>query len=231
MHDYLISSYKYGTEPFDLVKRRFPDLKITKRSKNTVCLHTEAEQAAKCACDILIYDIAQFEIADIISEFPFDLATKRSIFERAVVISNKAVLRYPVMRSLTEYFTEHSSLVLEGYVLFRMDDTAEIWERCVTKSIEDYLQECRLRELAGTFFRMISEGGSRIILIINTNSSFTLANDSGMQIDYPPQSEASLMYMLRSMSPDEIVLYDMSDGKNDDFINAVKKEFEAVRLV
>lgn len=226
LQKYNISSYKYGIDISELLSDRLGAENVTKLNDNSAVMCVDSkERAADVMCDIILHDLAQFELADMINDLPFELNEKKRILIAAVGYSRRAALRIPVRRALFAFFSENDSLVPEGFILFRMADTVELWERCVEKAAEDVLLGDEREELFELLCSLLPDNNAHLLLIINPDTSITLIDDDGTHIDYPCGSEEIIMGIILTVSPAEIELCDMSDGVMDEFIAALGRAF------
>ena len=226
LQTYLISSYKYGIDISEVLSNRLGAENVSKVNYSCANVTVESkEQIADAICDVLLLDIAQFELADMINELPFELSEKKRILIGAVAYSRRAALRIPVRRALFAFFSENNSLVLEGFILFRMADTVELWERCVEKAAEDVMLGDEREELLELLCSLLPENDAHILLIINPDTSITLIDEDGTHIDYPCGCEEAIMGIMLTISPAEIELFDMSEGIMDEFVVALKRAF------
>lgn len=183
-------------------------------------------------CDLLVCDIAPFELVDMINELPLDYHMSKAVLKNSIAYAKKAVMKYPIREALTEYFKENESLVIEGFIMFRMQSTREIWERCVEKAAEDSILLMGQSELAALLYEIIKMCcGSEIVLILRDDGTCTIIDAQEKHIDYPKESCDNVLGMLCAMSPDTVTVYDMANGKQEKLLAAVSRLFgEKVRV-
>lgn len=180
-------------------------------------------------CDFIIYDVSQFELADMINELPFDLQTRKEILLSSVSYARKATVKAPIIAALRDYFAENDSLVIEGFVMFRMKETREIWERCVEKATEDnaiFSEQYELATLIGELVGLSASGSKAIVLVIRKDGTCTIIDDYDTHIDYPAEAGDSIVGMLVSMMPESICIYDLSGIDENDLVKCVCGIFE-----
>ena len=226
MQTFTICSYKYGIDVSEPLICRAGELSVER--VNDCCARIccdDIKELASLVCEVILTDLSQFEIADMINELPFELEQKKRILISAVGYSRRAALRIPVRRALFEYFSQSNRLVLEGFITFRMQDTVELWERCVEKAAEDIFLAEEKAELIQILCSLLPRDDIHVLLIVNPDCSLTLIDETGIQTDYPRGSEESIMGALIAISPAEIMLCDMSDGVMHEFIRALNSAF------
>lgn len=235
MRIFRIYSYKYNIDIAKLIKRRFNAagmnysiLKSTEQAVEIGITDDEPELFCRALCEILLSDIMQFELADIIRGIPTSLEIKREILMRAVSYAYKAAVRTPVRQALCEYFSDNDSLVLEGFITFRMPDTLEIWERCVEKAAEDCLLTVQQEELAQLICDLVSlcpESIKEVIVIVRKDGSCTVVDEDDNHIDYPCSAYDSVMSILLTLDPERILIYDMTGNTEGELISSLKSVF------
>ena len=190
----------------------------------------EDEKDALCSavCDVILDDLAPYEICDIMRDLDFEQDMRSKILHGAGVYAKKAAMRSNVRTALYDYFRENNALVLEGFIMFRMHDTREIWERCVEKATEDVILSEEEYELATLLYELIncySNTPREVTLIIHEQTGYSIIDDMGTHIDYPEEATDSVLGMLCSIAPDVINVYDMTAEKKPSVTESVKKLF------
>lgn len=233
MCNFQIYSCKYGVDISDLLRRRlsaagckFDVLAESEKLIELKISNEDTELLAAAVCELILYDLVQFELADMINELPFALEAKRDILCGAVGYARKAAMRTPVKNALYDYFSGNDTLVAEGFILFRMADTREIWERCIEKATEDMLLLEEQYELAWLICEMADKCSERkkdAVLIIRKDGSCILIDENDTHIEYP--DGLSVMNALMSLSPEFINVYDMLGNENNELISSLKGAF------
>lgn len=235
MRSVTLSTLEYDVDIPELLIRRLrrngSKYKITDSAERSLTISVyedDMDGVIDSVCDLILLDIAQFEIADIVRSQSLSLSDQKLVLIEAIGYS-KTISRTSVRRAIAEHFSENDSLVIEGFVRFRMRDTMLIWERCVDKATEELLIKIEHMELMGllsAFVKMHPTRINEVAVIIRPDGACSLTDDSDTHIDYPPDAAESLLSLLISLSPQRITVYDMSDGLSSGLLNSIYRVFE-----
>lgn len=241
MRNLIVSTLEYDVNISDLLLRRMREsssgncetFTVAKNTPDTVelsiCNDTQFDDFLDAVSDLLLFDLSQFEIADMVKALPLTLDDQKIVLIEAIRYSKTAALRSSVRRSLKDHYQDSDSLVLEGFLRFRMRDTVRIWERCVDKAAEELLlrtERMELMGILGAFVRMRPARIKEVALILRPDGACSLTDDSDTHIDYPPDAYDSLVSLLISLSPRRITVYDLSDGICADLLTSIHRVFE-----
>ncbi|MEG1559912.1 MAG: sporulation protein YtxC [Clostridia bacterium] len=199
-----------------------------------IASETDFEACISATTELILMDISQFEIAKLVNDIPFELEARREILKEAIRYAKNAAMRTPVRRDLTRHFKESENLVLEGFIRFRMHETALIWERAVDKAAEEYLISLEQRELnlfLSEFANLRESIVEEVTLILTAEGNCILTDDSNSRIEYGKDGFDVLISVLVSLSPGMITVYDLSMGDCDELIRSIDRVFnERVRV-
>lgn len=241
MRSLFVSTLEYDLNISDLLLRRLrktpsgaswktaPDKAKADSLELVIVDDTGFDDFLDAVSDLLLYDLSQFEIADMVKALPLSLPDRKIVLLEAIRCSKTAAVRSSVRRALKEHYSECDSLVLEGFIRFRMQDTLRIWERCVDKAAEELFlrtERMELMGLLGAFVRMRPARIKEVALILRPDGACSLTDDSDTHIDYPPDAYDSLVSLLVSLSPRRITVYDLSDGLCADLLTSIHRVFE-----
>lgn len=209
------------------------DYTITESSEHSLCIDTSSPERmdafCNAVCNLLASDIAKFELAEIVRALPASHEEKKQILSDAIRYSNHATIRSKILREIKEHFKDSHILILEGFVRFRMSDTLRTWERCVDHAVEEMLliaEQKELLDLIGSFARLAPTSIEQISIILQEDGSCSLTNDMDTHVDYPKESANSIIDLLISLSPKQIVVYDLSNGNSLELLHAIYRIFE-----
>lgn len=237
MGEYSVNTSEYGVDIKKLIDRRLKQvsskLEIKCRNENTVTVIIDTEKEMEKWCSalsrLLLHDIAPFELAKIVNELPFEIEEKEEILTEAVK-NSKNVLGYNSTRlKLHEYFKDNDSLNIEGFVLFRMNDTKSKWEACVDEAINEFADRNEYLELMSvwaSFAKMSPSRISQVTVILHPDGSCTLTDESDSRIDCSKCTFDGIVSVLVGLAPEHITVYDMSAGENRGMAELLVRVFE-----
>ena len=180
-------------------------------------------------CDLLLKDLAHFEMARLVNDMPLSLSDKQLILPEAIKASRSVAAANGIKRMLREYFEENRHLNLEGFLRFRMQDVIRSFERCVESACEELLIKTEYLELMNVlsaFVRFQQPKIREVSLIMNADGSCTLTDDSDSRIDYARGKNDNLVSVLVSLAPEKITVYDLSCGNNAMLADMLRRVFD-----
>ncbi|HHT86237.1 MAG TPA: hypothetical protein GXZ61_01025 [Clostridiales bacterium] len=187
------------------------------------------EVFCEAVCSLIANDIAKFELAELVKSLPATLDEKKQILSDAIRYSKHSTIRSRLYRDIKKHFEDSDLLILEGFVRFRMAETMRTWERCVDHAVEEMLliaEQKELLELIGSFARLSPASVEQISIILQEDGSCSLTNDMDTHVDYPKESVDSVIDLLISLSPKQIIVYDLSNGKSVELLHTIYRIFE-----
>ena len=233
--------YSIGTEKYEadiswLLLRRLEKLgcSIVPMGDET-CARAEIEgsvqmeQWCTAVAELLLMDLAQFEIAYMVNELPISLEEKKNVLPEAIRTARRYTGIGAVQSALVEYFAENTHLQLEGYMNFRMKEYRGEWERCVLKAADELLLDAEYMELMrvlAAFVKLRSPHAGEIYVILNPDGSCTFTDDKDIRIDYERCTTDGIMSVLVGLAPEGITVYDLSGGRCASLFANLQRVFE-----
>lgn len=233
--------YSIGTERYEaditaLLRRRMKKLGCHMAPEGDVAYASAEVQGAvqmeewcTAVAELLLMDLAQFEIAYMVNELPISLEEKKTVLPEAIHIARRAGEIGAVQSGLVGYFRENEHLQLEGYMRFRMKDCRREWERCVLKAADELLLDAEYMELMrvlAAFMKLRSPKAGDIYLILNPDGSCTFTDDRDIRIDYERCTGDGIMSVLVGLAPESITVYDLSGGRCATLFDDLQRIFE-----
>lgn len=186
-------------------------------------------QWCEAVAELLLMDLAQFEIAYMVNGLPLTLEEKKAVLPEAICMAKRASGLEKLQGELMDYFEGNSYLSLEGYIRFRMQDYRRQWERCVYAAADEMLlndEYTELLKVLSAFVKLRSSGVGEVYVILNPDGSCTFTDDNEVRIDYEQCSEEGIMSVLVGLSPDRITVYDLSGGRSVELYDNLIRVFD-----
>lgn len=232
-----VATEKYNVDLRQLLKRRMERLngfiEISGEAPTTAfcALYGEEEMLEWCKAvsQLILYDLAQFEIAAMVNRLPISLEEKKAVLPEAVLLSRKKCDRAAVEASLLEYFTQNEHLLLEGFISFRMKEQLLQWERCILCAADELVINAEYMELMrvlAAFIQLRAPRSSEVCVILNPDGSCTFTDDNEVRIDYEKCTDDGIMSVLVGLAPKRITVYDLSGGKSRDIAQNLIRVFD-----
>lgn len=237
MGKYSINTHEYDIDLKRLIERRLKQvsskLEVKNEDKYTVYAFIETQKELEKWCSalsrVLLHDIAPFELAKTVDDIELELEEKEEVLTQAVKFA-KNVLGYNAIRKkLHEYFEDSDSLNLEGFVLFRMDDTKAEWDGCVDEALREFAVRNEYLELMSvwaSFARMSPSRMEQVNVILHPDGSCTLTDETDSRIDCSKCTFDGIVSLLVGLAPEHITVYDMSAGENKGMAEMLLRVFE-----
>ena len=244
---YSIGTNEYEADVEKLIRRRLSrqepltlPIAAEKRiggSFVTVGTDSDEERLALSAAlaEVLTEDIRYFAIADMAAKLPFSPGEKRRILTAALENSCRFIDLSAVAARIFDYLSSNNTLILEGFLRFRMQDVLETWSVCVDAAAEQQILADEFRELSaliGLFaaFRPLEEPALTVVLHHDGSCTITEQRDEGegFRIDCAPECGDSVTDLIRGMEPRSIRIVDMSLGKCEKLRTAISERFGAL---
>ncbi len=233
---YSIGTDKYEADICWLLKRRLEKLGCSAVPTGDsayacaeLCGAVQMEEWCAAVAELLLMDLAQFEIAYMINDLPISLEDKKTLLPEAIRLARRSSGIGNVQSELVEYFGENTHLQLEGYMDFRMKEYRREWERCVLKAADELLLDAEYMELMrvlAAFVKLRSPRAEDIYLILNPDGSCTFTDDKDIRIDYEQCTGDGIMSVLVGLAPESITVYDLSGGRCASLFENLKRVFE-----
>ncbi len=233
-----VSTYEYDADIPRLIKRRLKRLGVSLNlregeGKKTAAaqLETETDMDAWCAAvaEVLLYDIAHFELARLVNDLPISLEQKKLALPEAIKSARGVGTPQALKREIAQHYEENESLILEGYVRFRMKDVQKAWEFTVVRAVEEILinnEYLELMSVLSAFVQLQTPRIKDVSVILNPDGSCTLTDDMNSRVDYEKCTGDGVVSILVGLAPERITVYDLSGGKNTMLAEILIRVFE-----
>lgn len=146
-----------------------------------------------------------------------------------------------IFKNLMEYFEGSNSLILDGFVNFRLKDYMKDLEEVVDKAVDDFLMEREYREfirLLRYFVDIQEPKFATIHVVVNYENKYTLLDESKREItnecirEFVNEiSEGEVNYddllvsSLITLAPQRIVIHSNSQFRNKELLETIKNVF------
>lgn len=182
----------------------------------------------------------------------FNAAEKKEILQRALSIirnEDKTFInslfqirrRNVIVRRLMDYFDNSNSIILDGFVNFRLKDYIKDLEEIVDKAVDDFLMDREYREFIRLlrYFVEIQEPKIDIVhVIVNYDNRYMLLDGSKREItnecirEYVNEiTEGEINYddllvsSLITLAPRKVVIHSIGHFRNKELMETIKNVF------
>ena len=164
---------------------------------------------------ILCRDIQYFVLAKMTDVLPLSLSEKQEVLTDALCAARAGEERAFVTERVKAHLREETVLCLEGFLQFRLQAVVMLWELCVEEAAASVLMRKEYSELMRVLHSYVQGRPARIQklrLCIRTDGSCLISDESGISVEYVDCSPDGLVSLLVSMAPNQLIIYDQSDG-------------------
>jgi len=174
-----------------------------------------------------IIQIAQKKIKD----------NSQNLFDTILRIRRKNL----VTRKLADFLNQNDHIILEGFVMFRMQEYVKELEEIMDWAVRQYLIEKEYQEfikLLTCFVQMQKPKFRCVHIIAEKDSSFSVYDENmeriseqylsdlaGEQADGTIKEEDLLISFLISAAPRQIIMHNISDIKNKELVDTIMQVF------
>ena len=182
----------------------------------------------------------------------FNAVEKKEILQRALSIirnEDKTFInslfqirrRNVIVRRLMDYFDNSNSIILDGFVNFRLKDYIRNLEEIVDKAVDDFLMDREYREfirLLRYFVEIQEPKIDTVHVIVNYDNKYTLLDGSKREItneciqEYVNEiTEGEINYddllvsSLITFAPRKVVIHSMGHSGNKELMETIKNVF------
>ena len=176
---------------------------------------------------LLNRDLSCFEIARMVDSLPLSLLEKQQILPESLKNLRSSEKVFGLERALREYFQSEEKLNLEGFMRFRMQDILSSWSLCVDHAAEELLikrESYELMKFIGKFVSLQAPRIKEVSLCFNPDGSCILTDDNDVRIEYSACTDG-LIGVLVGLAPEQIMVYDLSGGQNEELNSALRDVF------
>ena len=189
--------------------------------------HPEAV-AAHALGAVLGHDLRYFALAELTDSLPLTLSEKQTVLPRAIEAASHREEPNVLQSKLIDYLKEHRTLVLEGFLHFRMQEFLMLWEIAVEQAAAGVLMQKEYGALIDTLKRYVNNRQSRVSSIsvcIHADGTTTLSDDGDVRIEYIDCAPNGILQLLVNMSPKKLTVYDLSGETKNRLTEAILKVF------
>ncbi len=187
-----------------------------------------AETAAEAALRVLGRDLRYFALAEFADALPLSLSEKQQVLTDALRAAACREEREILKRKLVDYLSEHRTLVLEGFLRFRMQEFLMLWELAVEQAAAKVLMNKEYGELIDTLRRFVDGRVSRVSALsvcIHPDGTITLSDDNDVHIEYVDCAPDGILNLLVNMAPMKLTVYDLSGKEKTRLTEAILQVF------
>lgn len=233
MEEFIISSHAYGNAFVPIIKRRLEEHGIAclNVQEGAVLANTSEDnrgELALAAAELIIIDLRPFEMERLIKQMPFSEAEAEAILPRALKLSYRKEDLKEAYVLLNEFLASSRLVVAEGFLRFRMPLMLERWASSADRAGTELLMRREYSELfmlSAAIGKETRRACTEVSLIVFSDSSCTLSDDSGCSIECACIDESFMLSLLRSLSPMKLFVYDLSGEGTDDLLSEVRSYF------
>ena len=179
---------------------------------------------------LILCDIAHFEIAALLNALPLTLIQKQYALPQAISYAVSFAQDEQVRELLTEHFRDNDHLNIEGFLHFRLHDVLTCWALSVDCAIQklalaqdymEYIGQGDREDYADFFPGRVEE----LCVIINPDGTCTITDELDTRIDCQSGSVDGIMRLILGLSPKQIAVYDFTGGGDSSLGDMLKHVF------
>lgn len=186
------------------------------------------DTAAEALSAVLGRDLRYFALAEFADALPLSLSEKQSVLKDALETAACREERRILKQKIADYLKMHRTLVLEGFLRFRMQEFLMLWELAVEQAAARVLMNKEYGELIETLRRFVDGRTSRVgslSVCIHADGTITLSDDSDVRIEYVDCAPDGILNLLVNMAPMRLTVYDLSGNEKNRLTEAILKVF------
>jgi putative sporulation protein YtxC len=118
-------------------------------------------------------------------------------------------LRRSIARRLEEYLEKHSTLIVDGFVTFRLKDYVEAVESAVDRAVDEYLLEREYQEFVHLLRYFVSSQEprcDRLHAVLAPDGSFRLLDANGRRCDGEVLADGAREPRRRELAPPDVLV-------------------------
>ncbi len=232
----LVCTYEYDLDLENLFSNRLQRKEChisfrsaaDKRSLKIECPDDELVILCGILSEILMLDLRYIEITRMVEAFGAAPESKREIIRTACANAVRLMDFESTSTRLENYLSHESTLVLEGFLHYMMQDHMQTWYACVDAAIDEVLlrdEYMELVRLLKAFVSIPSDDIGSVNLILQPDGSCTLTDACELRVDCSPGSEDEMLELMIDIAPERITVYDLSMGVFSEFKKKLKRIF------
>ena len=186
------------------------------------------DAAAEALTTVLGRDLRYFALAEFADALPLSLSEKQSVLKDALEAAACREERTVLKQKIAEYLGTHRTLVLEGFLRFRMQEFLMLWELAVEQAAARVLMNKEYGELMDALRRFVEGRQSRVeslSVCIRADGTITLSDGSDVHIEYVDCAPDGILNLLVNMAPMKLSVYDLSGKEKNRLTEAILKVF------
>ena len=232
---YQILTFSYDLPLLKLIDRRIGEIDnafALEQTDGGVLLKLGGEHPEKAAAQALgavfAHDLRYFALAELVDSLPLSLSEKQTVLTRAIEAASHREEPKVLQSKLEAYLQEHRTIVLEGFLHFRMQEFLMLWEIAVEQAAASVLMQKEYGALIDTLKRYVNNRQSRVASLsvcIHADGTTTLSDDGDVRIEYIDCAPNGILQLLVNMSPKKLTVYDLSGETKNRLTEAILKVF------
>lgn len=184
--------------------------------------------AAEALLVVLGRDLRFFALAEFADALPLSLAEKQRVLTDALETASQREELSVLREKLTGYLSVNRTLVLEGFLHFRMQEFLMLWELAMEQAAARVLMNKEYGELIETLRRFVNGRTSRVASLsvcIHADGTITLSDDNDVHIEYVDCAPDGILNLLVNMAPMKLTVYDLSGKEKNRLTEAILRVF------
>ncbi len=230
-----VLTYEYDLPLLKLMDRRMSELDCAyalEEIPDGVALKIRGEAPERAAADALLCvlgrDLRFFALAEFADALPLTLSEKQQVLKDALENASHREELSVLKEKLIGYLSTHRTLVLEGFLRFRMQEFLMLWELAVEQAAARLLMGKEYGELIESLKRFVAGRQSRVAALsvcIHADGTITLSDDSDVHIEYVDCAPDGILNLLVNMAPLKLTVYDLSGKEKNRLTEAILRVF------
>lgn len=236
MANILVCTYEYEIDLEKIFSNRLQrkDCSIcftaspNKRGLKIECAEEELPILGALLAEIMLLDLRYIEINKMVNSFGVAESSKHEVVCSSCGSAARLTNFPAASEQITRYLKNRTTLVLEGFLHFMMQDYVQIWHSCVDAAIDEVLlrdEYLELVRLLKVFISLPSEENVGVNLILQPDGSCTLTDSNDLRVDCAPGNEKDMLEFITGITPERITVYDLSMGLFNEFKSELRKAF------
>jgi YtxC-like family. len=232
---YEILTFEYDLPLLKLLNRRMSELDCAytlEAIPDGVVLKIRGDRSERAAAEALLCvlgrDLRYFALAEFADALPLSLAEKQTVLADALEAAQCREERRILKQKIADYLKTHRTLVLEGFLRFRMQEFLMLWELAVEQAAARVLMNKEYGELIETLRRFVDGRVSRVAALsvcIHADGTITLSDDNDVHIEYVDCAPDGILNLLVNMAPGKLTVYDLSGKEKNRLTEAILRVF------
>lgn len=230
-----ILTYEFDLPLLKLLDRRMSELDcayVLEAIPDGVVLKIRGDAPERAAAEALLVvlgrDLRFFALAEFADALPLTFAEKQKVLTDALEAASRREELSVLREKIVDYLSAHRTLVLEGFLHFRMQEFLMLWELAVEQAAARVLMNKEYGELIETLRRFVDGRVSRVAALsvcIHADGTITLSDDNDVHIEYVDCAPDGILNLLVNMAPMKLTVYDLSGKEKNRLTEAILRVF------